>query len=56
MFHLTDQSYHRSVGDKITMPCGAIGSPQPVITWRRVSWREIKGQCQINDFPFTRTG
>ena len=23
-----DKEYHRSVGDKITLPCGAIGSPK----------------------------
>ena len=32
-----DQEYHRSAGDKVTLPCGAVGTPRPTITWRRVN-------------------
>ncbi len=32
-----DQEYHLATGDKVTMPCSAIGTPRPKITWRRVS-------------------
>ena len=30
--------YHKSVGDKVSMPCMALGKPEPTITWRRVSF------------------
>lgn len=32
-----EQKYHVSAGDKVTLPCGAIGTPKPTITWRRVN-------------------
>ncbi|XP_040573911.1 protein turtle isoform X4 [Lepeophtheirus salmonis] len=34
-----EKLYHRSVGGKVTMPCGAIGVPHPDIKWRKLRGR-----------------
>ena len=36
LFRRPDQEYTRSVGDKVTFPCQAVGQPKPKIIWRRV--------------------
>ncbi|XP_059095272.1 protein turtle-like isoform X4 [Tigriopus californicus] len=41
MLRRPEQEYHRSVGDKITMPCRAIGTPKPKISWRRVDGHHL---------------
>ena len=30
-----EDEYMKSVGEKVTFPCSASGSPAPTITWRR---------------------
>eukprot|EP00095_Tigriopus_kingsejongensis_P006307 snap_masked-scaffold61_size441589-processed-gene-2.1 protein:Tk06307 transcript:snap_masked-scaffold61_size441589-processed-gene-2.1-mRNA-1 annotation:"protein turtle isoform x8" len=36
-----EQEYHRSVGGKVAMPCRAIGTPKPDISWRRVDGHHL---------------
>jgi hypothetical protein len=30
------KEYHKASGEKVTMPCAAVGTPRPKISWRRV--------------------